>query len=95
MTKVVAPTSWARRVAGFFTGGLAREPTASAPHERHQACLNGLPAKLTIEADGARQATAVKFDGGRVSAIYLMRNSDKLDGLWPRLGSGNGVAVAA
>lgn len=77
----------AERVARFFTG-LARKPAASAPHERYEARLNGLPAELTVEADGTRQATAVELDGGRVSAIYLMRNPDKLDRLWSRLGTG-------
>lgn len=82
----------AERVTRFFTG-LARKPAAAAPRLRHEARLNGLPAELTVEADGTRQATAVELVGGTVRAIYLMRNPDKLDRLWSGLGMGDGTCT--
>jgi len=40
--------------------------------------INGLPGWLTVEADGALQATAVEIEDGRIAAIYIVRNPDKL-----------------
>ncbi len=44
---------------------------------RH-AFINGLPGFVTREADGMVQTTALLIEGGRVAAIYVMRNPDKL-----------------
>jgi RNA polymerase sigma-70 factor (ECF subfamily) len=44
-----------------------------------RACLiNGLPGFVTREADGEVQTTALDIQDGRVCAIYIMRNPDKL-----------------
>jgi RNA polymerase sigma-70 factor, ECF subfamily len=40
--------------------------------------INGLPGFITMEADGQIQTTALALDEGRVAAIYVMRNPDKL-----------------
>ena len=40
--------------------------------------INGLPGFLTREADGELQTTALEIDGGKITAIYVMRNPDKL-----------------
>ena len=40
--------------------------------------VNGLPGFITREADGELQTTALDIDDGRVTAIYVMRNPDKL-----------------
>lgn len=45
------------------------------------ATINGLPGFVTREADGLLQTTALQIDDGRVSAIYVMRNPDKLERL--------------
>ncbi|CAG9271781.1 RNA polymerase sigma factor SigJ [Paraburkholderia unamae] len=40
--------------------------------------INGLPGFVTREADGELQTTALDIENGKVTAIYVMRNPDKL-----------------
>jgi len=40
--------------------------------------INGLPGFVTLEADGHVQTTALAIEDGRITAIYVMRNPDKL-----------------
>ena len=40
--------------------------------------INGLPGFVTREGDGELQTTALEIENGRVAAIYIMRNPDKL-----------------
>jgi RNA polymerase sigma-70 factor (ECF subfamily) len=40
--------------------------------------VNGLPGFVTLEADGELQTTALEIEDGKVAAIYVMRNPDKL-----------------
>jgi RNA polymerase sigma-70 factor (ECF subfamily) len=40
--------------------------------------INGLPGFITLEADGELQATALEVENGKVAAIYVVRNPDKL-----------------
>ena len=40
--------------------------------------VNGLPGFVTREADGELQTTALEIDGGKITAIYVVRNPDKL-----------------
>jgi RNA polymerase sigma-70 factor (ECF subfamily) len=40
--------------------------------------INGLPGFITMEADGELQTTALDLEDERISAIYVMRNPDKL-----------------
>jgi RNA polymerase sigma-70 factor (ECF subfamily) len=40
--------------------------------------VNGLPGFVTLEADGELQTTALDIEDGRVTAIYVVRNPDKL-----------------
>ncbi|MEZ2333697.1 sigma-70 family RNA polymerase sigma factor [Mesorhizobium sp. RCC_202] len=42
------------------------------------AFINGLPGFVTLEADGELQTTALDIEDGRITAIYVMRNPDKL-----------------
>lgn len=44
----------------------------------HTGTINGLPGFVTREADGEFQTTALEIEDGRVTAIYVMRNPDKL-----------------
>ncbi|MDZ3833038.1 MAG: sigma-70 family RNA polymerase sigma factor [Sphingopyxis sp.] len=44
----------------------------------HAAMINGLPGFVTREADGEFQTTALEIEDGRIAAIYVMRNPDKL-----------------
>jgi RNA polymerase sigma-70 factor (ECF subfamily) len=40
--------------------------------------VNGLPGFITREADGELQTTALDIEDGKVTAIYVVRNPDKL-----------------
>ena len=40
--------------------------------------VNGLPGFITLEADGEISTTALEIEDGKVAAIYVMRNPDKL-----------------
>ncbi|WP_158816425.1 sigma-70 family RNA polymerase sigma factor [Methylocapsa sp. S129] len=40
--------------------------------------INGLPGFVTLEADGELQTTALEIEDGKVAAIYVVRNPDKL-----------------
>jgi RNA polymerase sigma-70 factor (ECF subfamily) len=40
--------------------------------------INGLPGFITLEADGELQTTALEIEAGKVAAIYVVRNPDKL-----------------
>lgn len=40
--------------------------------------VNGLPGFITLEADGELQTTALEIEDGKVAAIYIVRNPDKL-----------------
>jgi RNA polymerase sigma-70 factor (ECF subfamily) len=42
------------------------------------AFINGLPGFITLEADGELQTTALEIAGGKIAAIYVVRNPDKL-----------------
>lgn len=42
------------------------------------AVINGLPGFVTREADGLLQTTALQIEDGRIAAIYVVRNPDKL-----------------
>jgi RNA polymerase sigma-70 factor (ECF subfamily) len=42
------------------------------------ATINGLPGFITREPDGLLQTTALQIGGGRITAIYVVRNPDKL-----------------
>ena len=40
--------------------------------------VNGLPGFVSLEADGELQTTALEIQDGKIAAIYVMRNPDKL-----------------
>jgi len=40
--------------------------------------INGLPGRITRESDALLQTMALEIDNGRITAIYVMRNPDKL-----------------
>lgn len=48
------------------------------PELVRQAFVNGLPGFVTREPDGMLQTTALLVEAGRVKAIYVVRNPDKL-----------------
>lgn len=40
--------------------------------------INGLPGFITLESDGELQTTAFEIEDGKIAAIYVVRNPDKL-----------------
>ena len=40
--------------------------------------INGLPGFITLESDGELQTTALDIEDGKIAAIYVVRNPDKL-----------------
>ncbi len=42
------------------------------------AFVNGLPGFISLEADGELQTTALDIEDGKITAIYVVRNPDKL-----------------
>ncbi|MCW8127538.1 sigma-70 family RNA polymerase sigma factor [Microbulbifer halophilus] len=44
--------------------------------------VNGLPGFITREADGEIQVTALEVEGGKIAAIYVVRNPEKLGHLY-------------
>ena len=44
----------------------------------HAGFVNGLPGFVTREADGELQTTALEIEDGKITAIYIVRNPDKL-----------------
>lgn len=66
----------AQRVAAFMAG-VVRKGWSDAFEVRH-AHINGLPGLLLVGPDGPVQTTAFEFDGDVVTAIYVVRNPDKL-----------------
>ena len=45
------------------------------------AFINGLPGFVTLEPDGLHQTTALQIEGGKITAVYVVRNPDKLKGV--------------
>ena len=47
--------------------------------------INGLPGFVTVEQGNILQTTALQIEGGRITAIYVTRNPDKLRHLGARM----------
>lgn len=71
------PVLGSDRIARFYRG-LARKPDAPGYIAEHITRLNGMPAIVAIEPDGLPRTTTLAIDGGRIAAIYLVRNPEKL-----------------
>ena len=61
-----------------FLQSLTRLLTMKPSQLIRYGMINGLPGYVTLEADGELQTTAVDIRDGKVVAIYVMRNPDKL-----------------
>jgi RNA polymerase sigma-70 factor, ECF subfamily len=48
--------------------------------------LNGMPGIVTFTAKGVQEAAALEFAGGRISAMYVVRNPEKLKAVARRNG---------
>jgi RNA polymerase sigma-70 factor (ECF subfamily) len=70
------PIRGADRIARFFAG-IARKQELTRWRVRY-ATINGLPGLIAAGPDGDIRTTALAIEEGRVSAIYIVRNPDKL-----------------
>jgi len=61
-----------------FLAGLSRKNERIAPWRVHPARLNGQPGFILAEPDGAKQTITFDVQNGRIAAIYVVRNPDKL-----------------
>lgn len=72
---VLRPVTGADKVARFMLGGLARHAAALSMRAAH---VNGYPA-LIVHLDGELDTVmAVRFDDGRITGLYAVRNPEKL-----------------
>lgn len=63
------------RIARFFAG-IARK-AAGSPRVRHVP-IGGRPGYVSLYPDGTLQTTALEIEAGRITAIHVVRNPDKL-----------------
>jgi RNA polymerase sigma-70 factor (ECF subfamily) len=74
-----------RRVAGLLMG-VARKSAFATPRVLYRGLINGLPGFATLEAGDTLQTTALQIEDGQITAIYVVRNPEKLRHI-PRLDS--------
>jgi RNA polymerase sigma-70 factor (ECF subfamily) len=67
-------------------GGLARKIAPGGSQLLALRRIDGLPGFVSREPDGLLQTTALQIEGERITAIYVMRNPDKLGRLACGLG---------
>ena len=65
------------RVERFFIG-LARKDSFRPASYYEPALIDGLPGFVTWARDGAPQTSAFAIQDGLITAIYMVRNPDKL-----------------
>lgn len=70
----------ADKISRFFAG-LARKARLPGPRWVNPVTVNGLPGWLTIEQDGLPQVMTLDVADGRIQALYIVRNPDKLQHL--------------
>ncbi|MBP0444542.1 sigma-70 family RNA polymerase sigma factor [Roseomonas sp. SSH11] len=73
----------AEKVGRFFAGIARKRP--EPPPLLHLGSINTLPGFVTLEADGLPQTTALEVRDGRIVAIYIVRNPEKLGSVRARL----------
>lgn len=71
------PLVGAERIANFF-GRMIRLNLPVEPRSAAFTSINGLPGYVTIEVDGLPQTTAFEIADGRIVAVYVVRNPEKL-----------------
>ncbi len=65
------------RIVRFLEGVLKKTPLPTAADAFHPARINGLPGLIVHGAEGL-ETIAIEVDGDRITAIYIVRNPDKL-----------------
>ncbi|MCY1047291.1 sigma-70 family RNA polymerase sigma factor [Corallococcus sp. bb12-1] len=74
------PIQGAEKTVRLFDGLFQRSGLALSKLV-YEGAIDGLPAFVTIEADGLLQTTAFAIEEGRIVAIYVTRNPDKLQAI--------------
>jgi RNA polymerase sigma-70 factor (ECF subfamily) len=64
-------------VARFFAG-IARKPSAQLPSQYQEAIVDGLPGLIAVQNGEVMHTMAFEIDDGKITAIYIVRNPDKL-----------------
>ncbi len=82
------PVLGTEKVARFFAG-LARKYPGRPPLV-HLGRINALPGYVTMEADGLPQVTALELREERITAIYVVRNPEKLGAVLRQFGRAPG-----
>ena len=75
--------AWLRPIVGVdhilrLFGALSRKLTREPPVLVDWVWIDGLPGYVSYERDGALQTTALAIERGRIAAIYITRNPEKL-----------------
>ena len=65
------------KIIAFFAG-VARKAGGALPRILHVGTINAAPGLVTLEQDGLPQTTALEVENGRIKAIYVVRNPEKL-----------------
>jgi len=79
------PLRGRERIVRFYAG-LARKAPGPVAQVIYRGPIDGLPGIVTREADGLLQAVTLDIRDGLVTAVYVIRNPDKLAHLDPRRG---------
>jgi RNA polymerase sigma-70 factor (ECF subfamily) len=71
-------------VARFFAG-VARKPGAPLPSQYRETTVDGLPCLIAVQDGEVMHTIAFAIDNGKISAIFIVRNPDKLRHVSPKL----------
>jgi RNA polymerase sigma-70 factor (ECF subfamily) len=74
----------AEKAARMFARLAAKK--GAAPPVLYRGRINGAPGFVTLEPDGLPQATVLEVAEGRIRAVYIIRNPEKLAALAQQLG---------
>ena len=61
-----------------FMAGIARKPDAQLPREYRATIVDGLPGVVVVLNGEVEHTMAFEIDDGKITAIYVVRNPDKL-----------------
>ena len=78
----------ADRIARFFEGVFHKQGAGVRLVRMGE--INGLPGMVTQDPDGSLQTTALEIRDGRIAAIYVVRNPQKLGHIGGNQGAGRG-----
>lgn len=76
-TAALNPVHGDANVARFFAG-IARKPEGKLPMQYWEAIVDGLPGLVVVQNGEVMHTVALEIDDGRITAIYVVRNPDKL-----------------